>query len=264
MNHKKMVLVPSWVGQQHRNKFAGAHARSTWLSQALVLLSIALLGSAEARAQSSSPLSISATGQVVTVSGVDPDTPVALVGYMRYTRDGFFAHAWTQMVLIAEEPLSGESEDPLTVDFDLGRPVSAYSVFAAVNLLNGDFALEKGNSTAIKEIAFPSASLRVNSQQGVDGFLVPLRQAYVWIVRPGSGIWYRRSEDGTPQDENGLLDGVISLTIGGFSPVPDNDRLDEVDLGQPRGGQPFELETGDLILTVDHRSLQFYAAKMEG
>ncbi len=142
--------------------------------------------------------------------------------------------------------------------------MSGFSVFAAVNLLNGEFAIQTGNSPQVMEIPFPSSGLRVNTQQEVDGLIVPLRQAYVWLVRPGSGIWHRRSEDGTLQDENGLLDGSITLTVGGFAPASDNDRLDEVDLGQPRGAQPFEIKSGDLILTVDHRNLTFYAAKMEG
>ena len=236
-----MTPVPK-LALNHRSNSMGRRWR-------LLLVTVAAFAMA-VPALADSRLELELLEESVRVTGVTPAGAVALVGFMRYERNGFLISARTHLDRT-------DSDGDGSVTFDLHHPVTERSIFVAVDHADGTFAVRSGSPERAPEIDPPSDNLGFFS--GVPKTLFHRQsRAMAWFVRPGRGTWFSEAVDGSELDHDGSRDRQLLMSVEDFEPVggPDD--------GDDRAEAPLSFESRDVLLVLDPIEFSFYVVQLEG
>lgn len=197
------------------------------------LLSLGLVG-----AQTAPPKpAIAFEAEAVAASGLTPGETVVWFGVERRVDPDFS----TEVVRHAEVGTAGADG---TARLALGREVAVRSVWVAVDLEKGEFAVAAPAGYRIARPETPATRLGVQDGDQADHFLDERPYLMGLVVRPGDGAWMFAGGDGGDRDEDGQSDGRLSFALDGFDPLP----------GSPEA--PAKARGEDLWFVVDPRRLE--------
>ncbi len=152
---------------------------------------------------------------------------------------------WINRV-VRRDALETDSDGDGAVRLDLGRPVAPKSIWAAVDLASGAFAVATPEGTPRREVELPASALR-SSAAGVVETIEDARQFLeILVVRPGEGSWTLSVGDGGASDGDLQSDGSIRASLAAMRPA------------EATKMAPSQLLPGDVVVVVDPRLMEFY------
>ncbi len=207
--------------------------RTVWLSMVVLLVPGALL------AQTAPAPSLTFEPAAVVASGVTPKGKVVWFSVAREIAD-FAATVVRRDQVVEDEDGDGK------VRLEIGTPVPLQSVWLAVDLASGAFAVAVPEGSLAAELPL-AARNRDRGGAGKPAWVEVQRQYLeLAVVRPGLGAWALTVGDGGGADEDGAADGSITAALArmrslGSSPAAPG-------LFSPR----------DVVAVVDPNRMQFY------
>ena len=176
----------------------------------------------------------------VTVSGMTKGGSAALVSLTRDVED------WVAKVT----PLSAlltDSDGDGSETYELGRSVVKRSVWVVVDVSTGDAIVVSPGLAGVQSKLDPSEAIQ-RGKGGLYSILADRRNVLdLTVVRPKVGAWHIRAWDGGKNDLDQTADGVIQVDSLTMTPM------------QPGGRGLPDFQVGDVLLGLDHSSLEFYA-----
>jgi hypothetical protein len=177
----------------------------------------------------------------VVASGVTPGGSVVWFGIAR-ERPGRI----TQVV--RRDPVLPDSDGDGVARLDLGRSVAVQSIWAAVDLTSGSFAVATPEGTPRREVALPGNSFRRSPRGAVEALQDARQFLEILVVRPGEGAWSLSVGDGGASDADLQPDGGVQAALTSMRP-----------LGTAKTALD-QLLPGDVVVVIDPRQMEFYAA----
>ncbi len=211
-----------------------------------VVLPVLLLLSTATPSHSQLALTFSSNG--VLVDGVSPDSELAVFAASRVGLGYFVRVEVVREVLVADE--AGHAE------YRLPGELAPRSVWAAVDLASGEFALAAPSIDGLSEDPFSAGAFFTSDSGEVDRLRHDHRVIEALVVRPSwdeeaRGVWSLRLADGDPAtDADGLFDRTVTLALGSLEPL---------DGGPP----PSRFAVGDVVIMIDPDNLQVSAVRLE-
>jgi len=152
--------------------------------------------------------------------------------------------------LSVETPVAGV---PATADgtarLDMKARIAARSIWIVVNG-NGGYTVSPGPGMVRRQMDLPGAGGIAGNDGQVRRLVVDRISVYVFLVRPGSGMWSGRMSDGRAGDDDHAMNGSISGSLQNLQPVAGT-------LAQA----PEHLMPGDVLFVVDPYSLEYAVAR---
>ncbi len=206
--------------------------RSSSLVLGLALLSAAM---AEAQGTPSPPPKpqprIAFEEKAVVATGLTPGGTVAWFGVQRRVDADFSG----EIVRLWD---AGKAGADGSARIDLPTPVTPSSLWAAVDVASGEFAVA---APAGYRIARPGKPGGLGVGQGANPDEIVDERPYLagLVVRPGEGAWSFSGGDGGPRDEDGQSNGRVRFALDKLDPLP----------GSPAA--PAKAKGTDLWIVVD-------------
>lgn len=190
----------------------------------------------------SAPPTIAFDTDQVRVSGMTPGAPVALVTLwlkrMPELWSNIEGHKWGSV----------DDDEDGALQFDIGEPIPALSVWAAIDGPTGGIVVAVPDRFRLHEIE--ASGRRV--LQGARRLRVWRRRLDIVWVRPDQGIWFLRAKDGRADDEDGVQNGRIEAFTERFHPL------------FPRfGPPPASFAPEDSFVGIDLDRFQFFLLRLE-
>jgi len=215
---------------------------------ALVLLLLAPLSMAAQPAilpaAANAPLTVSFNSQGIHVAGVTPRGQVVIVSSMREASRQMLVRM-TGVQQLLTDTSSG------AVDFDLGRPIPERSIWAAVDVTSGRYAVVTPAGFPRQELSFPATGVRNTAAVEADDQLLNdhflLEMLWVHPQNGNGGAWFGRVADGGSTDVDGKNDGRTLTNTSQFAPIGTS------------GTPPKKFRNGDVLVFIDPLELQFFA-----
>ena len=182
----------------------------------------------------------------VTVSGATPEGGVVVFGLGRDRRRA------VPRVLRLEHELAADADGALR--FELDEPVMAHSVWAAVDLASGEYALASPVGHELERIDFPAQGLGANARfLDSEG-----RFLDVLLVRPANGpdgaeaagFWGVAMGDGAGLDADGEANSRLTLDVTRLLALEDSPPA------------PERLRPKDVLIGVDPQTLRVFATRL--
>jgi hypothetical protein len=180
--------------------------------------------------------------EAVDVSHVVPRTSVLLYGFLIEGK-GYYPEQ-RQLSLVRED-VDGDG----VVTYDLGRTIPNRAFFVAVDLTNGRWQVVTPMGFEYQQIDLPESAFVAREGKPV-AFRIPAAVVDALHVRPGGGAWSHRSGDGGAGDDDGRVDGGISMAAGKFRPV------------HAGGTSDGEFRPNDIVIAVDVLRRQYSVRRM--
>ena len=138
-----------------------------------------------------------------------------------------------------------------TVRFDLGRDVPYLSVWSAVDVRSGAFAVGTKEPFPLRRVAWPSNAVGADTDGSLRKLEISGRGAVdvLWL-RPETGAWSMTLYDGGPSDEERRNDGRIRAALDNLRTITGDD-------------PPRHLKKDDILVIIDQRKLEIFAARIE-
>jgi hypothetical protein len=209
------------------------------LDRFLLLLPLAL---AAAPLHAATPVMLRFEPGAVVAQGI---TPGAQVVWFSVARE---PQGYISRVVRREDVLSDADQDG-SVAFPLEKEAPFKSIWVAVDLVDGRFAIAAPEGYPLREIGFPADGVRP-----VGGLLRELRNARgtaeILVVRPGTGAWGLSVADGGPADEDRANDGTLISSLRqayaiGASPAPPDHFLPK-----------------DVLVMIDPQRMELYTVSL--
>ena len=176
----------------------------------------------------------------VTISGMSKGGSVTLVSLTRDVDD------WTAKVTPLSALLTDTDGDG-SETYELGRSVIKRSLWVAVDMSTGGAIVVSPGLAGVQSKLDPSEAIQLG-KGGLYSLLADKRTVLdLTVVRPKVGAWHIRAWDGGKNDADQTADGTILIDSLTMTPM----------LPGGRGLQDFQ--AGDVLLGLDHSSLEFYA-----
>lgn len=150
--------------------------------------------------------------------------------------------------LVRREDLGTAAADG-TARLELGRAVTQRSVWVAVDLETGSYAVAAPPGYRVSRPQQPLTRLGANAGAAADDILDDRPYVMGLVVRPGQGAWAFAGGDGGPRDLDGLSDGHVSFALDQLDPLP----------GSPAA--PAKSAGGDLWFVVDPDRMEISVSK---
>jgi len=175
----------------------------------------------------------------VVVSGVTPGQAVAWFSVAREATEG-------GSLIVRREQVTATSSVDGVARFELTQPVPPRSIWAAVDLTTGKFALGTPEDFPLVQNVFKGDTIQADSTGKYDQFLFQDSGTMMeyFVARPGVGAWASTVWDGAIEDTDGLADGkavagLAGMEAAGASPAP-----------------PDGLVDGDVVIVIDPNEMQ--------
>jgi hypothetical protein len=202
-------------------------------ARVFLLLTVALLLGADARAA----ITVTFSAQTLHVTGITPHGDVAIAGVLREA--GNYRSIKVGEVRARVNDGSGSG----AVDYDLGRAIPQWSVWAVVDLGSGAYVLVTPPGYTRNDL--PTAG-PVRSNGAIDQIAAGHLVLDILWVRPGSspGAWFARASDGGTNDSDGSNNGKTLVAPASFAALS----------GTAQG--PPVLAEGDVVVLFDPLEMQ--------
>jgi hypothetical protein len=174
----------------------------TWM-RLLVVTSFACFSSAAIGAES---IDAKVEGNRISIK-VASGATVALFGVTR-AWDG---HA--PVVTKHGRVLVDEDRDGLVLHDVEGA--SGTAVWIAADLASGSHTVFAPGTWSLQQKPIP-ASAFVSRGQGRNGVVTDERELFAVVIRPGVGAWEGTLTDGSSRDDDGIVDGRVTLSLSGL------------------------------------------------
>jgi len=149
--------------------------------------------------------------QSLTGSGFTPGGPVAWLGAGREIEEYYATLVHPQGTVAAD------AQGAVTVPLD--RPIPALSVWVAVDLTTGAYALAAPAGSAVRQVDLPPGAFRAGVGAGSDLLADRRHLIQALLVRPGQGAWQQTVGDGGEADEDGQGDGFVQFSLARMLPL---------------------------------------------
>jgi hypothetical protein len=132
------------------------------------------------------------------------------------------------------EELVTDTDGDGVVTYDLGSTIPSRSIWAAVDVTTGGYAIAVPPNYPRRELPFPAGSLKNTPPDEFDQLTHDFFLLQVLWVQPGQGAWMGMTADGGAGDSDGKNNGstVTSLahlhSMKGGAAVPKKIRKDDV------------------------------------
>jgi hypothetical protein len=178
---------------------------------------------------------------VIVAKGVTPGGSVVWFGIAR-ERPGRITR------VVRRDSVLPDSDGDGLVRLDLERSVAVQSIWAAVDLTSGAFVVATPEGMPRREVTMPGNSFRRNPRGAVEALQDSREFLEILVVRPGEGAWSLSVGDGGSSDADMQPDGSIQASLASMQPL------------QASKGALDQLLPGDVVVVVDPRQMEFYAA----
>jgi hypothetical protein len=174
-------------------------------------ISVLVLGMASAQGTPGPAVQLSFETSAVVASGLTPGKSVLWFG-VEYGVDAEFSTEIRQHDVVGTAGADG------TARLDLDHPLAPRSIWTAVDLDSGGYAVSGANGYRI--LKPPSASRLLAGGGAKADELVDPRQYLIGLaVRPGMGAWSFAGGDGGLRDMDGAADGHLTFAVDQFDPL---------------------------------------------
>lgn len=147
--------------------------------------------------------------------------------------------------LVRSEAALTDSDQDGSVELDLGKEVSPQSVWIAVDLESGGYAVDGPDEAILTTLPLTGEEVQSSSNEADELVIEGRWSLHVLLVRPEVGAWLASVTDGGVDDADGVGDGVVHFPL---------DRLEPLD-GSPALNPP-NVASGDVLLAVAPESLE--------
>jgi hypothetical protein len=202
-------------------------------ARAFQLLTVTLFFCTDVRAA----ITVTFSAQSLHVSGITPHGDVAIAGILREAGNYRSIKVGELSARVSDSSGGG------AVDYDLGRAIPQWSVWAVVDLASGAYVLvtPPGYTRNDLPVAGPVGSNGAIDQVAAGHLVLDI----LW-VRPGSnpGAWFARASDGGANDSDGSNNGKTLVAPASFAALS----------GAAQG--PPLLAGGDVVALFDPLEMQ--------
>ena len=184
----------------------------------------------------------------IFVDGLTEGGDVVLFGAAREGLGYFVRLRLTRELLAADA--QGRAE------LSLGRELADRSVWAVIDLTDGEYSLAAPTAEGPREDPFDVNAFQSGSSGELDQVQFSSRVSEVLVARPGRdeqprGVWSLRLADGDPAtDADGAFDQRVTLDVVTLQPL----------LGE---AAPEQLLPGDVVVMINPDTLEISAARLE-
>jgi len=191
------------------------------------------------QAQAPKPPQIRFEPQAVVAEGISPGKKVVFFSIAREVS----GYATTT---VHRQEILSDADGKGIVRFELGREVPFKSVWFAVDLDTGQFAVAAPEGFPLREVPFPARAIpaalnRLELQRSL---------VEVVLVRPAVGAWAVRVGDGGALDEDREADGTLRAALSNLTPLGESP------------APPERLRPDDLLLVIDPQTLVYLTARL--
>jgi len=177
--------------------------------------------------------------QTVIASGMTPKGQVVWFGVSRDPDNGTLD--WSH-----DEEITADQGGAGTVQLDIGKPVALQSIWFAVDLATGQFAVNAPAGYPLRQFDLPGNAIPA----ALNHLAIPRSLLIAVLVRPGVGAWTLRAGDGAVGDSDRVADGKVDIDITQLLPIG----------GSP--GAPKTFSPKDTLLIVDQAQMDFIAVSL--
>jgi hypothetical protein len=190
-------------------------------------------------------LQITFEGDVVVASQVTPFADVAWFSVAREAQP-------FQAVMVRREAIVTDATGTGTVSFDVGKAVPPCSIWVAVDLKTGEFAVAAPPDEPLREVGVPPGALRNGPNGRLNRFVQDTHLLEVFVARPGTGAWVATLTDQDNPSEVTPGDGTVAVGL---------ERLESV--GATKAA-PTEFLAGDVVVAIDPEQMTVAAVHAVG
>lgn len=214
------------------------------MRSAFVALFIAIATVAAAAAPPENSPAIAFDGQHITVSGVTPGSDVVVFA-LALDPDGFESTVVRWAEIVSDTARTG------SVVFDARRDIPRKSIWTAVDLSNGQYAMAAPPGHPLRKRPWPTKPFHADSAGHIDEFRADAPFVDMLYVHPGRGAWVHRAHDGDTTDADGKPNGLTTLHLSTARSLN----------ALPNGP---ELLPGGVLIVIDFYHLNVAAARLDG
>jgi hypothetical protein len=176
------------------------------------------------------------------VSGIHAKGQVAWFSVAREIADD-----WA--TIVRREDVAEDTDGDGVVRFDLDRPVPLKSIWVAVDLTTGEYALGTPEGFPLQQLDLPGRGLG-RAASGPEWVESPGQFAEVLIVRPGAGAWGMTAGDGGEGDEGARGDRRVTVSLPRFHGV------------RATAAAPERYSPRDLVFSIDPDLMKVYVGQV--
>lgn len=178
----------------------------------------------------------------VVASGIRSKGQVAWFSVAREIADD-----WA--TIVRREDVAEDTDGDGVVRFDLDRPVPLKSIWVAVDLTTGEYAVGTPEGFPLQQLDLPSRGLG-RAASGPEWVESPGQLAEVLIVRPGAGAWGMTAGDGGEGDEGPRGDRRVTVSLPRFHGV------------RATAAAPERYSPRDLVFSIDPDLMKVYVGQV--
>jgi hypothetical protein len=178
----------------------------------------------------------------VTITGVTPGADVVIFAVVREPHDHYVS-------LLRREAVLTDTDRDGRVEYTSPAPVPWTSVWCAVDMDSGRYAIQSPFPFALNVLQLPQSALRRNGAGATDSLVFSMAQADFLLVRTRDGAWTGLVMDGGRGDTDAKNDGswrALFENSHGIGPV--------------KKDKPKHLLPHDLLILIDSNALDVYVA----
>jgi hypothetical protein len=178
--------------------------------------------------------------QTVIASGMTPKGQVVWFGVMRDVDAGTLD--WSH-----DEEITADQGGMGTVQLDIGKSVAVESIWFAVDLATGRFAVNAPAGYALRQFELTGDAIPAAR----DHLAVRRSLLIVVLIRPGVGAWTLRAGDGAAGDSDEAADGKVDIDLTQLVPIGSSP------------GAPKNFSPKDTLLVVDQAQMDFIGVALD-
>jgi hypothetical protein len=153
-------------------------------------------------------------------------------------------------VMARREAIVTDSGGSGIVSFDVGKPVPECSIWVAVDLASGEFAVATPPSYPLREVALPPGAFR-NAPNGKLARVVQDSHLLdVFVARPGMGAWVATLTD--QEDQAAPTYGSVAVVLEHLQPVG------------ATAAAPEQFSAGDVVVVIDPEQMTVASVRAAG
>lgn len=203
---------------------------------------LALLATSSATA-APSRIVVSVAEKEIVVSGVSPGADVYLFGGLQV------GHTYYSSLERADLTASDDDHDGV-VRFAYPKGVPFRSVWIAIDERNGDVGAGTRAGYPLRVSDIPPGAWKRKSAD-VDTLAIQHKALEFLLIHPGQGAWLWQADQGGRRDEDGVDDGILTITPEHMFPAK-----------KGSGKPPHAFSAGDIVVAIDPFTLEVVTSRV--
>ena len=155
-------------------------------------------------------------------------------------------------VIVRREAVIADEDGDGKVRFEIDKPVPFRSIWVAVDLVSGEFALATPADYPLRELRLNPNAFRSGRAGRLEAFGEGREFLQLFAARPGVGAWVATVFDGSPEDQDGPTNLSVEARLSDMDPIQE---------GPP---PPDAFATGDVFVVIDPNQMEAAAVRLVG